>query len=95
VPCPAALIVLLLAIRLGQLSYGLALIVAFSVGLAAVLIAIGFVVVKTAGAVRERSGGMWLKALPVASSVLITLLGGWVVLWTLMEYNIIIINLGG
>lgn len=95
VPCPAALIVLLLAIRLGRLTYGLALIVAFSVGLAAVLIAIGFLVVKTAGAVRERTGGTWLKALPVASSVLITLLGGWVVVWTLIEYNIIVINTGG
>ncbi|MCF6287122.1 MAG: sulfite exporter TauE/SafE family protein, partial [Candidatus Hydrogenedentes bacterium] len=37
VPCPAALLVLLLALKVGRLSYGLGLILAFSLGLAAVL----------------------------------------------------------
>ncbi len=45
VPCPAALVVLLSAVAMGRIGLGLLLIVAFSVGLAAVLIAIGLLVV--------------------------------------------------
>ena len=45
VPCPAALVVLLSAVAMGRIGLGLLLIVAFSMGLAAVLIAIGLVVV--------------------------------------------------
>jgi len=91
VPCPAALIVLMLAISVGRLSYGLLFILAFSVGLAAVLVAIGFVVVKTAGAIRSATGerSPVLKALPVFSSILITILGGWVVLMTLIRFDIV------
>jgi nickel/cobalt exporter len=45
VPCPSALIILLSAVALHQIGFGLALIVAFSVGLAAVLTAIGVAMV--------------------------------------------------
>ena len=45
VPCPAALVVLLSAVSLQRIGFGLLLIVAFSVGLAAVLIAIGLLMV--------------------------------------------------
>ena len=41
VPCPAALVVLLSAISLHRVAFGLYLIVAFSLGLAVVLISIG------------------------------------------------------
>ena len=94
VPCPAALIVLLLAIRMERLSLGLLLIVAFSFGLAAVLVALGIAVVRASGEVRRRIGerSPLLLALPVVSSVLITVLGLWVVLWTLIEYNVVIIR---
>jgi len=54
-PCPAALVVLLAAIGLHQIGYGLVLIVAFSVGLAAVLTALGIAVVRSAA---------WLVARP-------------------------------
>jgi nickel/cobalt exporter len=47
-PCPAALVVLLAAIALHQVGYGLALIVAFSIGLAAVLTVLGVAVVRSA-----------------------------------------------
>lgn len=94
VPCPAALIVLLLAIKFGRLALGLGLIVAFSIGLAAVLVAIGIVVVRASGEVRRRIGerSPALLALPVVSSVLITVLGLWVVVWTLLQYNVLIIR---
>jgi len=54
-PCPAALVVLLAAIALHQVGYGLVLIVAFSVGLAAVLTVLGIAVVRSAA---------WLVARP-------------------------------
>lgn len=54
-PCPAALVVLLAAIALHQVGYGLALIVAFSLGLAAVLTVLGVAVVRSAA---------WLVARP-------------------------------
>lgn len=54
-PCPAALVVLLAAIALHQVGYGLTLIVAFSIGLAAVLTALGIAVVR---------GAAWLLARP-------------------------------
>jgi nickel/cobalt exporter len=47
-PCPAALVVLLAAISLHQIGYGLALIVAFSAGLALVLTVLGIAVVRSA-----------------------------------------------
>ena len=91
VPCPAALIVLLLAIKFGRLQLGLLLILAFSVGLASVLVAIGIAVVKASGRIRKAIGerSPVLLALPVLSSVLITILGLWVVLWTLLQFNVI------
>jgi ABC-type nickel/cobalt efflux system permease component RcnA len=55
VPCPAALVVLLAAIALHRVGYGLALIVAFSIGLAAVLTILGIAVVRSAA---------WLVARP-------------------------------
>src|SRR6185295_20085225 len=45
VPCPAALVVLLSALSLRRVGFGLLLIVAFSLGLALVLVAIGLLVV--------------------------------------------------
>jgi len=97
VPCPAALIVLLLALKFGRLFYGLWLIIAFSIGLAAVLVAIGIIVVRTAGAVRERTKARpgILLALPVFSSALITVLGGWIVFWTLIQFEVLVILPGG
>ncbi|HNT88839.1 MAG TPA: sulfite exporter TauE/SafE family protein, partial [Candidatus Hydrogenedentes bacterium] len=91
VPCPAALIVLLLALKLGQLPYGLALLVAFSAGLAVVLVTVGVLVVRGAQAVRRRAGeqGHIFLVLPVVSAAFITVLGGAVVLWTLIQYGLL------
>src|SRR5437867_3437157 len=77
VPCPAALVVLLSALALGRLGFGLVLIVAFSVGLAAVLIAIGLLVLHARRLMaRWRGEGVLLtRWLPLTSSVAITGLG--------------------
>lgn len=76
VPCPSALVVLLSAIALHRVAYGMALITAFSFGLAAVLIVIGLAVVLARGALdRVPSGGALMQRLPVASAAAITLIG--------------------
>jgi nickel/cobalt exporter len=55
-PCPAAIVVLLTALHLHRVGYGLALIVIFSLGLATVLSALGFAVVHGAAWLGRRSG---------------------------------------
>ena len=88
VPCPEALGVMLIAIGLGRIALGLGLIVAFSFGLAAVLIAIGILLVRFRG-VLERLGkkqSSWRWWLPLVSAVIVTILGVGIVLKGLMSY---------
>jgi nickel/cobalt exporter len=54
-PCPAAIVVLLTALHLHRVGYGLALIVIFSLGLAAVLTGLGLAVVHGAAWLGQRS----------------------------------------
>ena len=75
-PCPSALVVLLSAIALHRIGLGLALIVAFSVGLAATITAIGLIAVfarRTFG--RLSLDGPVVRALPAASAALILAVG--------------------
>ncbi len=96
VPCPSALVVLLLAVKFERLAYGLGLILVFSTGLALVLVAIGLLVVRGSGFVRATLGerSALLTALPVLSSVLITGLGGAIVFWTLVQHGVVTIQGG-
>lgn len=77
-PCPSALLVMLAAISLGQVLYGMLLIVAFSLGLAGVLTAIGVSLVlgkrlsrllPTATLARDPSLTRALAYLPAASAL--------------------------
>ena len=77
VPCPAALVVLLSAVAVHRTGFGLFLIVAFSIGLAAVLIAMGLIAVY-AGRMMSRlplDGPLIRSWLPMGSAVMITVLG--------------------
>ncbi len=77
VPCPAALVVLLSAISLHRVAFGLYLIVAFSLGLAAVLISIGMATVFARRLLSRlpTEGPLIHRWLPAASALAITLLG--------------------
>lgn len=76
VPCPEALVVLLAAIKLNRVVYGMLLITAFSLGLAAALIAIGLVVVYARQHLdRLPSSGALQRLLPVGSAAVITIIG--------------------
>jgi ABC-type nickel/cobalt efflux system permease component RcnA len=76
VPCPEALVVLMISLSTGRLAFGLAVLLAFSLGLAAVLIAIGIAMVLAQPLMRRWTGDSpWLRRLPVASAAIITLAG--------------------
>jgi ABC-type nickel/cobalt efflux system permease component RcnA len=76
IPCPTALVVLLAAISLQRVGYGLVLIVAFSVGLAVAVTSIGLIAVlarKTFSRI-SLDGGL-VRALPAVSAVVVLGLG--------------------
>jgi nickel/cobalt transporter (NicO) family protein len=77
VPCPAALVVLLGALALHRVAFGLFLIVAFSVGLAAVLIGFGLAMVYAQRFMTRfgAQGPLVERWFPLASAAVITVVG--------------------
>ena len=75
-PCPSALVVLLGAISLHRVAFGLVLILAFSVGLALTITAIGLVAVLAKRAFSRLSlEGPLVRLLPAASALVIVIAG--------------------
>ncbi|MEH2014328.1 nickel/cobalt transporter [Nostoc sp.] len=75
-PCPSALVVLLSAIAMGRIGFGLALVSAFSLGLAAVLTGIGLMLVYAKDRFEHLPFQIpKIKMLPIASALCITLIG--------------------
>ncbi len=76
-PCPSALVVMLSAITLGRVGYGLILVVAFSVGLASVLTGIGMMFIYARRFIERplASAGWLMRVLPVFSALVITVVG--------------------
>lgn len=78
VPCWDAVMLLFLAISFGRLAFAVPLLIAFSIGLAAVLVLLGVAVVLA-----HRRGGKkygerrWFKMLPVISAALLVGMGLW------------------
>jgi nickel/cobalt transporter (NicO) family protein len=94
VPCPAALVVLLSAVALNRVAFGLFLIVAFSVGLAAVLIAVGLLMVYARRFITKfRSDGRLItRWLPLTSAAVITVLGLAIAIRSLVTGGILLIR---
>lgn len=77
-PCPAAIVVLLAALRLHQLGYGIFLIVIFSMGLATVLSGLGIGVVHGAAWLSKRSGYARVASYgPLITALVISSIGAW------------------
>ena len=75
-PCPSALVVLLAAISLHRVAFGLLLILAFSAGLALSITGIGLVAVLARRAFRRLSfDGPLIRLLPAASALVILAAG--------------------
>lgn len=76
IPCPTALVVLLAAISLHRVGYGLALVLAFSVGLAATVTGIGLLAVGARRLfARARLDGPLVHSLPAVSAAVVLALG--------------------
>ena len=95
VPCPAALVVLLSAVSMQRIGFGLLLIVAFSVGLAAVLITIGLLMVfarqfMSRFQVNSRLTTRWL---PLTSSAFILVFGVALAVQALQTAGILFVQL--
>ena len=75
-PCPSALVVLLAAISLHRVAFGLLLIVAFSLGLALSITGVGLVAVLAKRVfARAKFDGRVLRALPALSAAVILVAG--------------------
>ncbi|MCC6418020.1 MAG: hypothetical protein IT429_07190 [Gemmataceae bacterium] len=78
VPCWDAIAILGFTVGTDLIWLALPLVVAFSLGLAAVLVLIGVLVVKARGFASSHWGEGWfVRALPVASALLVTAMGFW------------------
>jgi ABC-type nickel/cobalt efflux system permease component RcnA len=89
-PCPSALVVLLGAIALNRIGFGLILVLAFSLGLAGALTGIGMMFIY-AGRLFERfpSQGKINRILPVLSALFVSVVGVAISIKALAEIGII------
>jgi len=85
-PCPSALILMLSAINLGRIGYGIVLTLVFSVGLATTLTAIGiaFLYIGKIFSNPKMNKNPVFKALPVFSAFVITCVGAFICYNSLM-----------
>ena len=89
-PCPSALVVMLGAIALGRVAFGLGLIAAFSIGLAGVLTAIGLLFVHARrGLERLPLDGTLARWAPVVSAAVISLAGVLMVVRSLGQTSLV------
>jgi ABC-type nickel/cobalt efflux system permease component RcnA len=95
VPCPAALVVLLSAVSLGRIGFGLALIAAFSAGLAAVLVGVGLLVLHARRLMARVTGQgvIVTRWLPLTASAVITGLGLVLAVQALQAAGVLVIRL--
>lgn len=78
VPCWDAIALLAWSISTGRARLGLPLLLAFSAGLAGVLVLVGIMVVKIKRFGASKLGeGRLVRALPIVSAIALTVLGAW------------------
>ncbi|MCB8927060.1 MAG: sulfite exporter TauE/SafE family protein [Ardenticatenaceae bacterium] len=90
-PCPSALILLLSAVALQKVGFGLILIVAFSIGLASVLTGIGLAMVyagKLFSRLPTKQAGL-LRLLPAVSALFITIAGIGITVKALLDTGVL------
>ncbi len=79
-PCPGALAVLLMSLSAGKIAKGIWLVLAFGIGGAAALVAVGLVFVKASSLLKRLPGGGTGRGLTLASACLIMTIGFFTVL---------------
>ena len=90
-PCPAAIAVLLICLQLKQFTLGVAMVAAFSVGLAATLVAVGVAAAwGTRHAAKRFSGfDVWAERLPYISGALVMMMGLFITLRGLIALGVV------
>lgn len=83
IPCPAAITVFILCLHLGKVALGVTLVSAFSIGLAATLVAVGVIAAVGLRAVSARTSRFdgIMAAAPWLSAALIAVIG-LLILWS-------------
>ncbi|MBA2749216.1 MAG: sulfite exporter TauE/SafE family protein [Tatlockia sp.] len=90
VPCPSALVVLLSAVALGRVGFGLVMVLAFSLGLAGVLTGLGLLLVRTKRLFDRLPLQMRLvRVLPAVSAFFVALLGLGITTQALMQLGLV------
>ena len=88
-PCPSALLALLGAVAVGRAGFGLLVVVAFSLGLAATLTGVGLLFLYAGRFLERRAiAGRWsgmLRFAPAIAAVAVTTSGVMIVVRSLME----------
>jgi len=84
-PSPSALLVVLSAFSLGRIALGLALVAAFSLGLAGTLTVVGLALIRGRRFIDGRRATRFERLLPVVSAAAIVLAGGYLLLRGLQE----------
>jgi len=74
-PSPTALVVLLASVAVHRVAYGLALIGAFSLGLAAALVVVGVLALRARDVVQRRVSHRTARLVPILSASAIATLG--------------------
>lgn len=93
VPCPTALVVLLTAVAIHRIAFGLLLIAVFSLGLAVVLILIGILTVTASRVTNFFSEQRkWIQLLPVFSAGAIIVIGVSIAFNSLLSAGILTFN---
>jgi nickel/cobalt exporter len=78
IPCTDAIAMLVLAVGMNLFWLALPLLLAFSAGLAGVLVLVGVLVVKFRHFAGSRWGeGRLVRALPIVSAIMVTVMGFW------------------
>ena len=87
------MIVLLIAVAVRRITLGIIVIGAFSLGLAAVLVTIGILIVLAKPFIDRFTGtGKWMYRLPIASAVVVIVLGIAIAVQSLISSGILIVN---
>ncbi|MBN1347827.1 sulfite exporter TauE/SafE family protein [candidate division KSB1 bacterium] len=75
IPCPKAIVILLLAISLHKIALGIIIILVFSLGLSTVLVALGIIMLKATHLLKGRLEARRVQALPIIGAIVILGLG--------------------
>lgn len=75
VPCWDAVALIVLAEAVGRLALGLALLVAFSLGMALILVIVGLLAAQFRRVLQDRRGVDWERVVGIGSSVLLAMIG--------------------